>query len=126
MKYSALTRTTVQVHCNSFYRLTLPSVSGHVHNDVHNTVVLVSAGFWDVKKVAREHGTEKFVEFKITLHEELQSLMKGKVTREGIPVTQALFICDVKGASLAQTSLDGKKQLFSPVPLPLMCLFTQV
>jgi len=92
-----------------FHELLVYEVLGY---DAENSpVVVVPSGNWNLKKVAREYGAQAFVDYKITKHEELLAAMKGKSTPEGVPVTQSLFIVDIKNVSISQTSLDVLEML---------------
>jgi hypothetical protein len=74
--------------------------------DYDNCPVLVlPLGRWDLKTLANSGEAKEFLRFKDQIHETLVELMRGKLTPEGVPVTQFSVVVDLEQISFRQTSL---------------------
>ncbi|CAG7732232.1 unnamed protein product [Allacma fusca] len=80
--------------------------------DEDNCPILLSAlGKWDLRRVAHEGSPDYLLKSQWKWLAEMQDLMRRKVTREGVPVTQVCSLNDMNGISITQASLQVLRTL---------------
>ncbi|CAG7716864.1 unnamed protein product [Allacma fusca] len=74
-------------------------------------VVIFQSGRWDYKGAINSGIREEFLRFKEMISERIVRTMRGKITSEGIPVTQFVSIVDMGQISFRQTSISVLQML---------------